>query len=610
MKIERIIGKVGSLLMALCLCLVMEARTVNRYEGSRIFWDARNPIVIFNGGGYARLIELQDGRLLACCESSGIRISTSSNMGRTWTSPRTIAPNPDKWPNCVPDLIQLADGTIIVAYNPRPSSPYSPDRHFSIRLRRSTDNGKTWSNEIVVYDAGYQWDVGCWEPSLLELPSGELQLYFADESPYTGNNGDQQISLCRSFDGGLTWTSPQRVSYRQGYRDGMPVPILLKDNSYIVVAIEDNGWSGIRDFLPTTIRMPLETNWGDNIYVPANNSRRQKAVNYNYCPIAKGGAPYLRMLPNGETILSHQSPYGEGNNIKMYCYVGDEYARNFKAMSCPFLIKENREALWNSLAVIDTGIVVAVAGISGSVTMMKGYPKHQFEAKYSTPKIDGIGSTSDSYYSATRNQIMMGNETGTFTYADLAYDDDSLYIFCQVYDQKVVDEGDNVIVSVDAAAASTNVPMTTSYKWIITPKGDIQAFQGDESKWVPMESDASHVEARKFSNQYRFEMAIPWTGIGLNGQPDEYGLSMNLQIINSDGSTTATEIIPDSKDNGPYTWMPIHLLPQSEGDAVQNISIPTKTSEECPILFDLHGRRIANPAHGIYIQDGRKILYR
>ena len=109
MKIERIIGKVGSLLMALCLCLVMEARTVNKYEGSRIFWDARNPVVIFNGGGYARLIELQDGRLLACCESSGIRISTSSNMGRTWTSPRTIAPNPDKWPNCAPDLIQLAD---------------------------------------------------------------------------------------------------------------------------------------------------------------------------------------------------------------------------------------------------------------------------------------------------------------------------------------------------------------------------------------------------------------------------------------------------------------------------------------------------------------------
>ena len=602
--------KVGLLLLALSYTIFIEARTVNRYEGSRIFWDARNPVVIFNGGGYARLIELQDGRLLACCENSGIRIATSNNKGRTWSTARTIAPNPDKWPNCVPDLIQLSDGTIIVTYNPRPSSPYSPDRHFSIRLRRSTDNGSTWSDEIVVYDAGYQWDVGCWEPSMLELPSGELQLYLADESPYTGNNGDQQISLCRSFDGGLTWTTPQRVSYRQGYRDGMPVPILLKDNSYIVVAIEDNGWSGIGDFIPTTIRMPLDTNWGRNIYIPANNSRRQKAVDYNYCPIAKGGAPYLRMLPNGETILSHQSPYGEGDNKKMYCYVGDVYARNFKAMSCPFLIKGNRDALWNSLAVIDTGIVVAVAGISGSITMMKGYPRHQLEAKYSTPKIDGIGLSSDGYYSSTLNQIMMGNETGTFTYADLAYDNDSLYIFCQVYDQKIVEEGDYVVINVDAAASSTNVPMSTSYKWIVNPLGAIQAFQGDETKWIPNILDASHIEARKLTNQYRFEMAIPWTGIGLKKRAEEYALSMNLQIHNSDGVASTTEIIPDSKDDGPYTWMLLHLVPNPEETAIQEIHIPRKHTEVSPILFDLQGHRISRPSRGIYIQEGRKKLYK
>ena len=35
------------------------------YVGSRIFWDSRSPIVVFNGGGYARIIELQDGRLMA-----------------------------------------------------------------------------------------------------------------------------------------------------------------------------------------------------------------------------------------------------------------------------------------------------------------------------------------------------------------------------------------------------------------------------------------------------------------------------------------------------------------------------------------------------------------
>ena len=143
------------LLLLASLCINASAGTMARYDGTRIFWDSRSPVTVFNGGGYARLIELQDGRLLACCESGGIKISFSSNKGQTWTSPKLIAPNSNNTPNCVPDLIQLADGTIVVGYNPRPSQPYTEDRRFGIRVRRSTDNGKTWSDEIFVYDADY-----------------------------------------------------------------------------------------------------------------------------------------------------------------------------------------------------------------------------------------------------------------------------------------------------------------------------------------------------------------------------------------------------------------------------------------------------------------------
>ena len=150
--------------------------TVARYSGSRIFWDSRTPVTIFDGGGYGRLIELQDGRLMACCESGGIKVSFSTNKGQTWTTPKLIAPNSNNTPNCVPDLIQLSDGTIIVGYNPRPSTPYTEDRHFGIRVRRSTNGGRTWSDEIFVYDADYTFENGCWEPSFLELPSGELHL--------------------------------------------------------------------------------------------------------------------------------------------------------------------------------------------------------------------------------------------------------------------------------------------------------------------------------------------------------------------------------------------------------------------------------------------------
>ena len=401
-------------LLFISLCPDISAATVSRYTDTRIFWDSRTPVTIFSGGGYARLIELSDGRLLACCESGGIKISFSSNKGQTWTSPTLIAPNSNNTPNCVPDLIQLSDGTIIVGYNPRPSKPYTEDRRFGIRVRRSTDGGKTWSEEIFVYDADYTFENGCWEPSFLELPSGELQLYFADESPYT-SSGEQQISLCRSHDGGLTWTKPQRISYRSGFRDGMPVPVLLSDNKNIVVAIEDNGWSGIGDFLPTTVRTTLSNNWRGSTYVSGTSTQRNRSINYDYCPIAKGGAPYLRVLPNGETVLSHQSTYGEGDNMKMYTYVGNKLAKDFKAMSRPFWQGTTKGCWWNSLAVIDTGIVVAVGGLDGKICMVKGYPMKQFQVPFASPNVDGRFSSSDGYYHSTAKQVPMGSETGTFS---------------------------------------------------------------------------------------------------------------------------------------------------------------------------------------------------
>ena len=101
------------ILLTVC-CSGIKASNVARYNGSRIFWDSRSPVTIFNGGGYGRMIELKDGRLLACCESGGIKISFSSNKGRTWSSPTLIAPNANNTPNCVPDLVQLSDGTFVV----------------------------------------------------------------------------------------------------------------------------------------------------------------------------------------------------------------------------------------------------------------------------------------------------------------------------------------------------------------------------------------------------------------------------------------------------------------------------------------------------------------
>ena len=607
------------LLLLLAPCSLFAA-TVARYTGSRIFWDARNPVTIFNSGGYARLIELQDGRLMACCESGGIKVSFSRNKGRTWSSPTLIAPNADQVPNCVPDLVQLTDGTIIVGYNPRPSKPYTEDRRFGIRLRRSTDNGKTWSDEIFVYDADYTFENGCWEPSFLELPSGELQLYFADESPYT-TTGEQQISLCRSFDGGLTWSEPQCVSYRSGYRDGMPVPVLLSDKRNIVVAIEDNGWSNVGDFVPTTVRVPLAHNWKNNFYVSGSSSQRDRCVNHSYCPVAKGGAPYLRVLPGGETVLSHQSTYGEGDNMKMYVYVGNKQAKDFKAMSKPFQQGTTKGCWWNSLAVIDTGIVVAVGGLDGKVVMMKGYPMKQFVAPYASPLIDGQLTDADTYYTTTARQVLMGNETGTFAYTDFAYDFDKLYMTCHVYRRNARSEEpypDGVTFYVESKGASTDIPLQSAYRFNILPDGTCTVSTGNGTDWKQVSSPAVRTASVVASTYYRLEIEIPWSALGLTTAPIGQNISVNLEILTGDGTQQLVERIPDASPLKPATWVLLKLI-EPDPDGIRDINLNDNLNlnddlnlDAGPSVYDLQGRRVVNrKASGpIIIENKRKNIIR
>ena len=57
-----------------------------------------------------------------------------------------------------------------------------------------------------------------------QLPNGEVQVYFANEGPYTHSN-EQEISMMTSVDNGKTWGGYKTVCFRAGSRDGMPVRV-------------------------------------------------------------------------------------------------------------------------------------------------------------------------------------------------------------------------------------------------------------------------------------------------------------------------------------------------------------------------------------------------
>lgn len=545
----------------------------------RIFWDLKTESTVFAPNnsytGYSRLIQLNDGRLLAVVENSGIKIAFSDDKGATWHGEKRIVFNPSGIAECVPDLLQLADGSIIVGYNPRPSAPYSVDRKFGIRAKRSTDGGATWSNEIYIYDASHDGADGCWEPHFIQLPSGELQCYFADESPYT-SSGEQQISVCRSFDNGITWSKPECVSFRPGNRDGMPAAILLEDPDEIVVIVEDNGWYGnMGNFTPTTVRCPLSTNWHNYHVGGAEDSNRDMI--YTFTPWANMAAPYIRKVSTGYTVASCQGLFQRTQGQHdMFVAVGDRRARNFERLSRPFSLPENRAAMWNSLAIIDDSVVVAVAGIDG-IRMIKGYPKSEIAITSSkTVNINGSADDEETFSDPSRRLIPMGTTTRNDAAADMAYDDDYFYFTITVADKKVNPEGDIVTLYLDPANLSTGSLAKGLYRFTMSADGKCLMSESLGRAWSGNRSEESILFSCTTSGTgYCMELAVPWSLMGLDGTPADNRMRFALEITDAE---TGTDDIPDVNVRRSESWMPI-LLADNSGASImapqpeKNISI-------------------------------------
>ena len=595
--------------------LTLSAARHEPYTSSRIFWDMGSRQTLFQGACYARMKELQDGRLIAVTNNSdNIVVSFSSNKGISWTTPAVVATHPAKCHLFDAEVVQLSDGTIIIPYNIGTNTPYSDDRHYGVLLNISTDNGRTWGSPINVYTAGIDFGTGCWEPAILELPSGELHLYFSDESPFPGDNNDQCIQLTRSFDKGRTWSKVETISYRPGARDGMPVPVIIGDS--IIVTIEDSRWPGEQTFVPVTLRSSIEENW-KGITIPATSNRRNQVIDYSWTPRTWGGAPYLCVLPWGETVLSRQAYHESGSYdvMNQYVYIGNEQARGFKAISQPFPDNAGSKVSveWNSIAVIDTGIVIALGGvgakgaINSHVDIVRGYPKREFCAYYGTPTLDGtIGR--DEYHTRLANQVMMGTNTiGTRVYADFSYDEQNLYFVIRVNDTTPVNEGttmDAVHLLLDPHNLCETVPTAGVIDITLRTDGTYLCQEGRNYLWTTFQPAAPidvHVNAT--SKAYVIEAAIPWLTLGHESPPQQQRMGMAIEVQDRREGKTLVETMPDVKRGQSWTYMTFRLEDHQLG-----IAQTTKQPNGQTAICDLQGRRVSANYRGITIQGGRKII--
>jgi hypothetical protein len=335
----------------------------------RIEWDASTLRLVERDAGYARMVRLGD-RSIGCAydRQAGLWFRRSNDEAMTWGDPVLVAEERDCWLTNS-ELLALSTGELLYFWNERPvaalkyqhkaAPPGLLTRPILIRMSRSADHGRTWSPPQTLYTAGPSYQDGCWEPAGIELPSGEVQVYFANEFPFQTTD-EQEIAMLRSRDGGLTWNAAKRICMRKDHRDGMPAPLLLAGGRGVAVAIEDNGSSGDA-FKPTILRTPLDQDWTAHP-VTGEDPRRRAALTEPLPPTWYGGAPCLRQLPDGQTLLSYQeSEDGTLAQTRMAVSVGDADALNFADKTYPFPPKVSRGQLWNSLLIKGADTVTAIS---------------------------------------------------------------------------------------------------------------------------------------------------------------------------------------------------------------------------------------------------------
>ena len=270
--------------LILCFFFILSVSCQSENEKEKVAdysieWNSESLVCIAANGFYPRMRRINDNSLLTFYENGkgDVVFKRSIDEGATWSESNVayksfVYENQDQSSKvniANPEIIQLENNDLLLACNLRPAK--DGIYPFSIAIKRSTDNGHTWEPEQIIYKAHNSFRDGCWEPSFLELPDGTLQIYFANEFPYTESD-EQEISMISSSDNGHTWTQDAKtVSFRKGYRDGMPVAVL--DGEEIAIVIEDNGFE---QFKPYIIKGNINDNWAN--YITGTSENRRNAL--------------------------------------------------------------------------------------------------------------------------------------------------------------------------------------------------------------------------------------------------------------------------------------------------------------------------------------------
>ncbi len=479
---------------------------------------------------YPRLKKLTDGSYIMFFQNGrwgpDIYYKTSTDLVE-WSRPLPLFSSyKSEWGDtrafATADAAVLENGDILVVCCYRTLENYTkyPERN-GLMMKRSTDNGKTWSDEQIIY-------VGTtWEPCVLQHSSGEVQVYLTHTAPYIALYGynstirSSGAAILRSFDGGKTFTpnvtatpfEADRVMQcyvgnldgKKIFNDQMPVAIELADGT-IAVACETQTIDK---------KFGISLGWSyDNFAIPLKID--EVGPKDRVTSFISGVAPYLAVFESGETILS----YTRGTFLRLR--TGNEKAKNFSNEIVP--LEGKVSGLWACMEVTGSHRVTFATDYQPSpsdgntysmLAVGSSYLNHDIKAKKMASVIDGDASE----WKENREALFLGSVSQAQCTFRFACDEDKLYILCQRLDEYINKNEDEQVLYFSTDDGGF-------YKLTVGCEGVAQFMRNEKGQYSRKDSDgiscaiAFNGEIGKKGrdeNGYSAEIAIPVDMIGFDG---------------------------------------------------------------------------------------------
>jgi hypothetical protein len=176
---------------------------------------AANPWVTFaSDGGSVYMASIENHFFEQSERGSAIRVNKSSDGGLSWGAPVTLIEDPNAgFFNDKPSITaDPRDPNSVYVVWVRFSHSHFASARDQVYFTCTTDGGQTWEPARVIYTPGN--DNSTVGDIVVVRPDGALLDFFEEELRH-GNQVVFDLSAIQSTDGGVTWSSPERVATMQ-----------------------------------------------------------------------------------------------------------------------------------------------------------------------------------------------------------------------------------------------------------------------------------------------------------------------------------------------------------------------------------------------------------